>query len=94
MTFVKVKTMKLADTLQMLETDDIFSTAVLQGSQTFVAARYSTDAGETIPNDGNLHCVDFYIKQFDTHSAVTVGADWKFTAPLPGKYQINVAVLF
>lgn len=37
--------------------------------------------------------VNFDLKVYDTHNAVTTGAGWKFTAPISGYYQINITVL-
>lgn len=36
--------------------------------------------------------VDFATKDFDTHGAVTTGASWKFTAPVPGKYRVSMTL--
>ncbi len=33
---------------------------------------------------------NFDTKEFDTHGAVTTGAAWKFTAPVPGTYEVSV----
>lgn len=52
-----------------------------------VAARYSTNAGQSISN-GSTAIIDFEDKDFDTNGAVTTGASWKFTAPIPGKYRV------
>lgn len=53
-----------------------------------VAARYTTTAGQSIPN-ATTTIVDYGTKDFDTHNAVTTGASWKFTAPIPGKYMVS-----
>lgn len=57
-----------------------------------VAARYTTVAGQ-----GTLNAtrINYDTKVYDTHNAVTTGlSDWKFTAPVSGKYQISSAVFF
>ena len=55
-----------------------------------VAARYTTAAGQSIPNTATNTIVDFGTKDYDTHNAVTTGASWKFTAPVFGFYRVNV----
>lgn len=59
------------------------------------AARYSTNAGQSIPN-ASFTIVDFEDKTFDTHTAVTTGASWKFTCPTGqgGPYRVAAALLF
>jgi hypothetical protein len=59
-------------------------------SSELVAARYYTSAGPTI-NSGSITLVDYPTKVIDTHNAVTTGASWKFTAPVSGIYQTNIA---
>jgi len=59
-----------------------------------VAARYSTAAAQSIPNGGGYNLIDFGTKTFDTTSAVTTGASWNFTAPVPGKYSVSARILF
>lgn len=56
-----------------------------------VLARYTTAAGQSIPNTAANTIVDFGTKDYDSHSAVTTGASWKFTAPISGIYEINTA---
>jgi hypothetical protein len=58
-----------------------------------VAARYTTNAGWTIANN-SATIVNFVTPDFDTHGAVTVGASWKFTAPIAGKYRVNSVFQF
>jgi len=53
-----------------------------------VAARYTTAAGQSIPNTATDTIVDFGTKVYDTHNAVTTGASWKFTAPIQGFYKV------
>ena len=57
-----------------------------------VVARYSTSAGQSIP-DSTVTIVDFGTKSFDTLGSVTTGSSWKFTAPISGYYSINSRVL-
>lgn len=33
---------------------------------------------------------NFDAKEFDTHGAVTTGASWRFTAPVPGTYEVSL----
>jgi len=62
-------------------------------SGTPVVASYSTDAGQTISNNTTT-IVNFEDLNYDTHSAVTTGASWKFTAPIAGYYHVSSAVMF
>ncbi len=52
-----------------------------------VAARYSTAAGASMATGTNI--IDYGTKDLDTHNAVTTGASWKFTAPVPGVYEVT-----
>ncbi len=56
-----------------------------------VVARYSTNAGQSF-NSGSTVIIDFEDLSADTWSAVTVGASWKFTAPLAGYYAVSVLI--
>lgn len=56
-----------------------------------VNARYSTAAGQSIAAS-SIVIVDFGTKTFDTHSAVTTGSSWKFTAPTSGKYAVKCSI--
>lgn len=56
-------------------------------------ARYSTAAGQSIANNTTT-VVNFGTLVSDTHSRVTIGAAWKFTASGGGYYRISAAVLF
>jgi hypothetical protein len=58
-----------------------------------IVARYSTDAGQSIPNTTPT-IVNFEDLVIDTWSAVTVGASWAFTAPVGGYYQVSVYIEF
>lgn len=55
-----------------------------------VAARYSTASTQTINTTDTI--IDFDTKDFDSHSAVTTGASWKFTAPSAGKYEVEASM--
>lgn len=71
----------------------------LPGNQSIMAsesvnARYKTAAAQSITNGGTEAIVDFGTKDFDSHGAVTVGASWKFTAPMPGVYRVSAAYLY
>lgn len=58
-----------------------------------IAAIYSTAAAQSIGN-GTIDIVNFGTIVKDTNSAVTVGANWKFTAPTTGYYEVNAQILF
>lgn len=51
-----------------------------------VVAIYRTNAGQNINSAAEI--VDYEDVVVDTHSAVTVGASWVFTAPRAGFYQV------
>ena len=56
-------------------------------------ARYTTDAAQSIA-DSTTTLVNFEDVGYDPRSLVTVGAGWKFTAPVGGYYQVNLRVQF
>ena len=60
-----------------------------------VVARYTTNAGQSFTS-GALTIVDFEDMTFDTDSAVTTGAAWKFTCPTgkAGKYHVDAMIQF
>jgi hypothetical protein len=60
------------------------------GATELVAARYEISAGTGNASfaDAADEIVDYDLKTYDTHGAVTVGAAWKFTAPVSGNYQV------
>ena len=66
--------------------------AQIAASET-VAARYTTAAGQSFTT-ATPAIIDFATKDYDTHSAVTTGASWKFTAPSSGKYTIQAQFSF
>lgn len=63
-------------------------------SATFVGARYNSTAAQTITTGAALAIIDFGTSEYDTNSAVTTGASWKFTAPSTGYYHIDTVVQF
>lgn len=58
-----------------------------------VAARYTSSAGQSIAN-ASSPIVDFETKDYDTHGAVTTGANWKFTAPIAGLYSVKTLLRY
>lgn len=58
-----------------------------------VVAVYTTNAGQVIPNNSGT-VINFEDLLYDTHTAVTVGANWVFTAPVSGYYHISAVVMF
>lgn len=57
-----------------------------------VAARARTATAGSYPNAAAT-IVDFNTVDFDTVGAVTTGAGWRFTARVPGRYQVSAAIL-
>jgi hypothetical protein len=72
--------------------DKITGSSSISATDT-VAARYSTSAGQSIPNNVDT-VVNFDTKEFDKTGSVTTGAAWKFTAPVPGVYNISAHVMY
>lgn len=60
--------------------------SVIAANET-VAARYTCTQASSVSFTLPLQ---FNTRDYDTHNAVTTGAGWKFTAPVSGKYLINV----
>jgi hypothetical protein len=58
-----------------------------------VFSHFQSNAGTSISNDTTT-IVDYEDTVVDTHSAVTIGASWKFTAPRDGLYTINATAQF
>jgi hypothetical protein len=52
-----------------------------------IAARYTSTSTANIT--GTDTQINFDTKDYDTMGAVTTGASWKFTAPIPGKYIVK-----
>lgn len=55
-----------------------------------VVARYTTATAGSYGTGGAI--LDFTTKVIDTHGAVTTGASWKFTAPVPGNYRVGTGL--
>src|SRR5688572_12135368 len=56
-------------------------TNINQSSLDVVRARYASAATTTVPASGAEVLVNYGNLIFDSHSAVTTGAAWRFTAP-------------
>jgi hypothetical protein len=54
-------------------------------------ARYKTSAAPSFTAT-TAALINFGTQDYDTHSAVTTGASWKFTAPYAGKYRVTALV--
>ena len=57
-----------------------------------IAARYNRSSNQSIPS-GVYETIDYNVVKFDTDSAVTTGANWKFEPPKDGKYNICATAL-
>lgn len=67
----------------------------LAEGKTIVAAKYTaTTLTNSIPNTSSPTIFDCPTSVYDTHSAVTTGATWKFTVPANqgGKYDVSALV--
>lgn len=72
-----------------------WSSTVLMSNDTdtrVVAARYTYASGQNVTN-GSTDILNFATLDFDTHNAVTTGASWKFTAPVPGIYRVSADIV-
>jgi len=68
--------------------------ASLSGAAVTAAARYKKGSAQNVSN-GNTDIVDFGTSVFDTDSAVTTGASWKFTVPADhGGYYLVIASVY
>jgi hypothetical protein len=56
-----------------------------------VAARYSSATSASIATTATV-LVNYDVKEYDTHGAVTTGASWKYTVPVAGKYRITAQI--
>jgi len=58
-----------------------------------VAAKYQVSGATANPGlaTGATEVIDYDNVVYDTHSAVTTGASWVFTAPVSGKYRVAAA---
>jgi hypothetical protein len=54
-----------------------------------VAATYFRNTNQSV-SSGTI--IDFSQRAFDTHAAVTTGASWRFTAPVPGVYDVSLTI--
>jgi len=60
-----------------------------------IKAKYITTAGQSITNAAPAtNIVDYGTSDYDTHSSVTTGAAWKFTAARAGKFDVKIFNLF
>jgi hypothetical protein len=67
-----------------------FGTSQVLSSDTdtrVVAARYVAASNQTTSSTAPMN---YLTLDYDTHSAVTTGSAWKFTAPVPGFYNVSV----
>jgi aspartate aminotransferase-like enzyme len=55
-------------------------------------AVYTNDQAQTKATSTDQSIVQFDTKVVDNYNAVTTGAAWKFTAPIPGLYLVHVAL--
>jgi hypothetical protein len=58
-----------------------------------IVAIYTSSSGQSIPNN-TFTIIDYSTREIDTHSAVTTGSSWKFTAPVSGYYHIDASIMF
>lgn len=58
-----------------------------------VVARYTRATAQNIGNSSTT-VVNYSTLDIDTHSRVTTGAAWKFTAAVAGYYHVNAAAIF
>lgn len=80
------------DTLNFFDIERISGPSAIAASES-INARYSTNAGQSIP-DSTTTIVNFEDKSFDSHGSVTTGASWKYTAPISGIYRVSSKILF
>lgn len=67
--------------------------AYVDGKNDKVIALYETNFGQVIAANASGNVIhDFEDAVIDTHSAVTTGASWKFTAPTTDKYLVHVQI--
>lgn len=60
-----------------------------------IVASYNTATAQNIANSTTVPTlIDFNLVERDTHSAVTTGASWRFTAPVAGDYGVSAAILY
>lgn len=77
--------------------DNYFSVAMISavatpsGPQPTVKATYVATGSITIPHATDT-IMNFDSKVIDSHSAVTTGAGWRFTAPISGRYRLTSSI--
>jgi len=54
----------------------------------YVSARYYRSSGQGSIAANTNTIMDYNVKDWDSHNAVTTGASWKFTPPIAGRYRI------
>jgi hypothetical protein len=59
-----------------------------------VYAIYETNAGQSLTAAGGNEIINFEDIVTDSHSSTTIGAAWKFTCPVSGKYYIDSQICF
>ncbi len=52
-----------------------------------VVAQYGSSTATSFASNGTIF--NFDTREIDSHSAVTTGASWKFTAPVSGTYEVS-----
>ena len=82
----------ISDTSCYMDISRISGPSAIAASES-VAARYTTVAGQSIPNGGSDTVVVFGTKTWDTHSAFNA-ATGIFTAPVSGKYSVKSQLLY
>jgi hypothetical protein len=58
-----------------------------------VCAVYKTAVNQSVANT-TFTIIDFGTKEDDSHGSVTTGANWKFTAPTAGRYEVFAKILY
>lgn len=60
-----------------------------------VVAQYSMDTStaRTGGPEATFNILDYNAVDIDTHNAVTTGADWKFTCPVSGIYEVSASFI-
>jgi hypothetical protein len=58
-----------------------------------IIAKYKTNSGQSIQS-GSYFIINFDIKEFDIYNTVTSGTNWRFIAPITGKYLVSTYIMF
>lgn len=77
----------LSNTASWVQVERLSGPATIQATES-VIARYKCTTADTT---SNTDPINYDSKDIDTHGAVTTGASWKFTAPVSGRYLVNVS---